>query len=102
MSKSRIEMSKHGYYFFRKHNGIRYDLNHGVTIGKELASDIIYIMLEAYDDIPCEFVGWMFGCTDLENNCPNIPDDLDYYTDKWEQEHPDIVARILNGEVEEY
>ena len=105
MTGSKLERTEQGYYYFRKHNGIRYELNEGVSIGSTqvYTSDILYIMLNAYVDIPCELIDWSFGCDDLEDERyrNDMIKFIDHTTDKWEKEHPEITQDILNGKYEE-
>lgn len=108
---------ENGVYYFRKHNGIKYELLEGLTIGtketKRFASDMLFVMLSAYDDLPTIFVGWMFGAClfdtldDPNHSNPSIDHhdylirELDHITDKWESENEVLVQEILVGKYEE-
>ena len=99
MKESRLERTNQGFYYFRKHNGIRYELNEGCSIGstQSYSSDIVYIMLESYDELPCQFIGWCSGCDDLENGDTEMIKFIDDITDEWEKKNPEITKNIIDG-----
>lgn len=116
MNKSIIETEKgreEGTYYFRKHNGIKYQLLEGTTIGrkgaKQFASDQVFVMLANYDDLPVVFVGWMFGAClfdDIEDedfikDREYLIEELDHITDEWEEVNKELVQEILDGDYKE-
>ena len=93
---------KNGYVAYR-HNGIKYSLFDGVTMGRSSSSDIAFLMLESYENIHVEYIAYQYGSFELEDerNLGERIDWIDQACEDWENKHPDTVERIWKGEVEE-
>ena len=89
-------VSENGEIYFRASSGIRYEVETGKDLNNEKTLDIYYILLNAYEDIPTEFVGWWFGASFVKK--PEYEEIIDKDITEWEEKHPEIVEGILSGE----
>ena len=97
-----IFKDRNGYIAYR-HNGIKYSLFDGVTMGRSSSSDIAFLMLESYEDIHVEFIAYQYGSFELEDES-NLGEHfgwIDQACEQWENKHPGIVERIWKGEIKE-
>jgi len=88
--------TENGEIYFRASSGIRYEIETGCDLNDNKTLDIYYIVLNAYEDIPTELVGWSFGATFAKT--PEYEEIIDKDITEWEEKHPEIVRGILSGE----
>lgn len=84
----------HGDEFISK-RGIKYSVYEGKTLDGNFTSDIVFIMNDCYED--AEFVGWFYGATFLYKRDQEFIDSLEYYINKYEDEHPEVIEKCISA-----
>ena len=98
----KINYTEYDGYYFTSDEGIRYNLYEGVTMnGKNRkSSDIIFIVLDDYEEANSEVLGMLYGAHMFEEDEYDRKDmegDIDYIVKRYEATHQGTIKEIRKG-----